>query len=1155
MNHSWISIQFPKQSVGVVSWINLHGCSRGVAIAEAARQFDGIVFLIVPDMLSASRLENELRFFSAEPILIFPDWEILPYDSFSPHQDIVSERLQTLSQLPFLKKCIVIVSIATLMHRLPPKDFVGTQAIWIKKNQAIHQDQFRMQMASCGYSCVSEVSSHGEFAIRGSIIDLFPMGAEKPYRIDLFDDEIETIRTFDPDTQRSIEKIDEIKLLPAHEFSLDEKSIDRFRKNFREQFDVNPIRCQMYEDVSAGKHVPGLEYYLSLFFDETKSLLDYLPEKTLIIRDGDIFEQADQFLKSVNIRYDQLSHDVTRPILKPEKIFLTKELLFSAFKSFPNIKMIEESQSTADENKTGVLYAKTELLPKIDFDHKLKQPLARLEQFLSKQSQKILFCAETLGRREALLDLLNTIQIHPQKIESWPLFLSSTKRICITVAPIDLGSMTNEFIIIPETEIFGERIYQRRRRQKRKVEAEQIVQHLSELNIGDPVVHVDHGVGRYQGLQTITIDEKTDEYLVILYAHDDKLYVPVSSLNLISRYSSVDVEHAPLHALGGSVWEKQKEKAQKRIRDVAAELLDIYAKRAARQGFQFEKRDEHYLAFAESFPFEETPDQETAILAVISDMESAKPMDRLICGDVGFGKTEVAMRAAFIAVHSGKQVCILTPTTLLAHQHIENFKNRFADWPISIEELSRFETKKEQEIVLKKLIEGRTDIVIGTHRLIQEDVQFKNLGLLIIDEEHRFGVHQKEKLKSLRSEVDILTLTATPIPRTLNMSLSGIRDLSIIATPPEKRLSIKTFLYENNDELMREAIQRELLRGGQVYVLHNKVEDIERFAQAIQTLVPDARVGFAHGQMHERALEKVMSDFYHRRFNVLICTTIIETGIDIPTANTMIIDRADKFGLAQLHQLRGRVGRSHHQAYCYLMVPSKKALTKDAEKRLDAIKMHEDLGAGFVLAMHDMEIRGAGEFLGEEQSGQIQAIGFDLYMEMLEKAVHALKSGQKIDFEAPLHHPVEMDLGLAAIIPENYLPDVHSRLILYKRISNAKDSQTLEDIRVEMIDRFGLLPAETKRLFEIAALKLKAAKIGIIKIKSRAEECVIEFNEAPNVDSVEIIQLIQTQPKKYQLTGKNKLKIKFDEQQKTDIIGFLTECVDSWYFCSTIDED
>jgi transcription-repair coupling factor (superfamily II helicase) len=712
------------------------------------------------------------------------------------------------------------------------------------------------------------------------------------------------------------------------------------------------------------------------------------------------------------------------------------------------------------------------------------------------------------------------------------------------VAPIEQGVVTDEFIIIPETEIFGERIYQRRKRQKRKSEAEQIVQHLAELNVGDPVVHIEHGVGRYQGLQTITVDQKTDEYLVIEYANNDKLYVPVSSLNLISRYSSVDVEHAPLHHLGGSTWEKQKEKAQNRIRDVAAELLDIYARRAAREGFQFKKRDEQYLAFAESFPFEETPDQETAILGVIADMESAKPMDRLVCGDVGFGKTEVAMRAAFMAVHSGKQVAVLVPTTLLAHQHVENFKNRFADWPITVESLSRFETKKEQDVVLEKLAKGQIDIVIGTHRLIQSDVSFKNLGLIIIDEEHRFGVHQKEKLKSLRSEVDILTLTATPIPRTLNMAFSGIRDLSIIATPPERRLSVKTFVHENNEELTREAIQRELMRGGQVYVLHNKVEDIERFTENIQKLIPDARVGFAHGQMHERELERVMGDFYHRRFNVLVCTTIIETGIDIPTANTMIIDRADKFGLAQLHQLRGRVGRSHHQAYCYLMIPSKKALTKDAEKRLDAIRMHEDLGSGFTLATHDMEIRGAGEFLGEEQSGQMQAIGFDLYMEMLEKAVNALKAGKKIDFETPLHHPIEIDLGMPAIIPENYLPDVHARLILYKRISSAKDSEALEDLRVEMIDRFGLLPEQTKNLFEIAELKLKAAKLGIVKIKGANEGCIIEFNEKPNVDPSKIINLIQTQSKKYQLAGKNKLKIKFDERQKTSIIYRMGEFFD-----------
>jgi transcription-repair coupling factor (superfamily II helicase) len=1108
---------------------NLPGSSLALVISNIAREQRGVVLVITNDMLSANRLEQALEFFAPEmPLLSFPDWETLPYDSFSPHQDIVSQRLLTLSRLPSLTQGILIVSITTLLQRVAPQQYIAGSSFNLNKGDKINLADMRRRLEHSGYRCVNQVIEHGEFAVRGSILDLFPTGSALPYRIDLFDDEVDTLRTFDPDTQRSHETVEKINLLPAREFPLTDAAITHFRQNWREQFAGNPAACPIYQDVSQGFAPAGVEYYLPLFFDNTEMLLDYLPGNSMIVRVENIEQQGERFWTEINERYEQNRHDITRPILTPNKIYLPLNDLFGALKQFNQIYLQTEPYAEG----AGKINFNTQKLPDLTLNYKAEQPLNSLANYLQQApDHRVLFCAESAGRREVLNDLLKNIHIQLAPINSWQEFLQGQQTIGITVAPLEQGVMLPDLkmIIIAEPELFGQQVMQKRRRRIKSFDSDAIVRNLAELNLGSPVVHLDHGVGRYVGLQTINVGDVLREFVTLEYANNDKLYVPVASLHLISRYSGVDMEHAPINRLGTDQWEKAKRKAAEQVSDVAAELLDVYARRAARKGHAFTKPDNNYAAFAAGFPFEETPDQQQAINEVLADMASEKPMDRLICGDVGFGKTEVAMRAAFMAVHDGRQVAILVPTTLLAQQHYQTFKDRFADWPVQIEVVSRFRTAQEQKNILEKVQLGAVDILIGTHKLIQKDVKFHNLGLLIIDEEHRFGVQQKEKLKALRSEVDILTMTATPIPRTLNMAMSGLRELSIIATPPARRLSIKTFVRERNTSLIREAIMRELLRGGQIYFLHNEVQTIEKIANEIAALVPEARVGIAHGQMHERELERVMADFYHNRFNVLVCTTIIETGIDVPSANTIIIDRADKFGLAQLHQLRGRVGRSHHQAYAYLMTPNKKSMTADALKRLDAISSLEDLGAGFTLATHDLEIRGAGELLGEEQSGNMQAIGFSLYMELLDRAVAALKSGKMPDLTKSFEQGAEIDLQMTALIPEDYLPDVHTRLMLYKRIASAADEEALRDLQVEMIDRFGLLPQPVKNLFAVTELKLTSKPLGIRKIEVSANGGRIEFTEKPNIDPTKIIKLIQTQSKIYKLDSKQRLHFTWPE--------------------------
>ncbi|MGD8885206.1 MAG: transcription-repair coupling factor, partial [Gammaproteobacteria bacterium] len=952
----------------------------------------------------------------------------------------------------------------------------------------------------------------------------FPMGSRVPYRIELFDDEIETIRTFDAENQRSVKKVEQVQLLPAREFPLTQHSIAHFRQSFRAAFEGDPNKSTIYRDISNGMAPPGIEYYLPLFFEHTATVFDYLPDNSILCLVNDAKQATDNFWNEVQERYEQRRYDNQRPILPPSEVFLRSNELFEHFGRYPRIDI----QSFKREDQADAYNFDTATLPAITVDARAAQPAQKLVDFVTEFDGKILFAAESTGRRETLVELLQNNGIRVNPTDSWQSFVAGRDSAAITIAPLEKGLLLEDgsIAVIAEPQIFGEQVLQQRRRRKAKQrDPDLIIKNLVELEEGSPVVHEDHGVGRYLGLQKISAGGVEQEFLTLQYADNDKLYVPVASLHLISRYTGASPEAAPLHKLGSSQWEKAKRKARERVRDVAAELLDIYARREARQGVRYKIEKDPYQAFVSAFPFEETPDQVDAIQGVISDLQSDQPMDRLVCGDVGFGKTEVAMRAAFIAVENGKQVAMLVPTTLLAQQHYENFKDRFADWPVHIESLSRFRTNKDQEKVVKGLKDGTIDIVIGTHKLIQENIKYKQLGLVIIDEEHRFGVRQKERFKALRSEVDLLTLTATPIPRTLNMSLSGMRDLSIIATAPARRLAIKTFVNQWNDVTIQEACRREMRRGGQVFFLHNQVETIDKTARQIQELLPDASVEIAHGQMRERELERVMADFYHQRFNILVCTTIIETGIDVPNANTIVINRADRFGLAQLYQLRGRVGRSHHQAYAYLLVPPRNAMTADAVKRLEAIESMEDLGTGFTLATHDLEIRGSGELLGEEQSGQMQEIGFTMYMELLERAVKALKSGQQPELEKPLDHGAEVDLSTPALIPDDYLADIHTRLIMYKRIANAENEEGLRELQVEMIDRFGLLPDAAKNLFAVTGFKLKATPLGIRKIEVGAEGGRIIFNEQPDIDPMTVINLIQKQPNIYKMDGTNKLRI------------------------------
>ncbi|ASY78433.1 transcription-repair coupling factor [Pectobacterium polaris] len=1117
----------------------LTGAACAVECAEIIERHAGLVVLIAPDMQNALRLRDEIQQFTDQHVTTLPDWETLPYDSFSPHQEIISTRLSTLYQLPNMTRGVLILPVNTLMQRICPHSFLHGHALVLKKGQRLSRDKLRSQLEQAGYRSVDQVMEHGEYATRGALLDLFPMGSEEPYRIDFFDDEIDSLRLFDVDTQRTLNEVPHINLLPAHEFPTDKTAIELFRSQWREQFEVRRDAEHIYQQVSKGVWPAGIEYWQPLFFSEPlPSLFSYFPTNTLIVNTGNIEQSAERFWQDIQQRFESRRVDPMRPLLPSDSLWLRVDGLFTELKAWPRVQLRTD---TLPEKAANVNLAYLPL-PELAIQHQQKSPLDALRRFIEQFEGQIIFSVESEGRRETLQELLARIKLNPTLINTLEQAQERGTYLIIGASEHGFIDTLRQRALICESDLLGERVSRRRQDSRRTINTDTLIRNLAELRPGQPVVHLEHGVGRYAGLTTLEAGGIKAEYLILTYAGEDKLYVPVSSLHLISRYAGGADENAPLHKLGGDAWSRARQKAAERVRDVAAELLDIYAQRAAKSGFAFKHDKTQYQLFCESFPFETTPDQAQAINAVLSDMCQPLAMDRLVCGDVGFGKTEVAMRAAFLAVENHKQVAVLVPTTLLAQQHFDNFRDRFANWPVKIEMISRFRSAREQTQVLKETQEGKVDILIGTHKLLQSDVHWRDLGLLIVDEEHRFGVRHKERIKAMRADVDILTLTATPIPRTLNMAMSGMRDLSIIATPPARRLAVKTFVREYDNLVVREAILRETLRGGQVYYLYNDVENIEKATQRLAELVPEARIAIGHGQMRERELERVMNDFHHQRFNVLVCTTIIETGIDIPSANTIIIERADHFGLAQLHQLRGRVGRSHHQAYAYLLTPNPKAMSTDAQKRLEAIASLEDLGAGFALATHDLEIRGAGELLGDDQSGQMTSVGFSLYMELLESAVEALKAGREPSLEDLINSQTDVELRLPALLPDDFIPDVNTRLSLYKRIASAKTTAELDELKVELIDRFGLLPDASRYLLQIAALRQQAQALGIRRIEGNEKGGFIEFSEQNRVDPSHLIGLLQRDPGTYRLDGPTRLKFMkdlSDRPQRIEFIGSL----------------
>ncbi len=1119
----------------------LVGSSDAALIAESALRYRhdfSVMVIFCAQAQEAQRLLEEIPAFAPQlRTRLLPDWEILPYDHFSPHQDLVSERLATLYELLNGSCDIVLVPVTTALQRLGPPEFLSGHTFFFSQGDKLNEAALKLQLQQAGYDPVSAVMRPGEYSIRGGLIDLFPMGSNLPYRLDLFGDEIEQIRAFDPDTQRSLYPVKEVRLLPGHEFPFNDQARTAFRSHWREVFEGDPTRCSIYKDANLGIPSAGIESYLPLFFEEQSTLFDYFPrsgDPVWIISTGDIEESIRSFWKDTQSRYEFLKHDLDRPILAPKALFLDVDEFFSTAK--PHARLALDSHDSKDAQFLPV--------PDIAVHRRDADPIARLRALVANGKNRVLICSDSAGRKESirqLLDESNSVAgqdgkplylLKPEGFENVADFIKSDALFGLVTSPLFNGFSwpAQKLIVVTEAELFTSTARQRRKgKGTESADPDMLFKDLSELKIGDPVVHAEHGIGRYQGLVLLNLAQPKEapifeEFLHLQYAGEATLYVPVQQLQMVTRYAGSDPDSAPLHQLGSGQWDKAKRKAAQQIRDTAAELLGLYAARAIRKGHAFEFSAHDYAAFAESFGFEETPDQANAIAAVIGDMTSGTPMDRLVCGDVGFGKTEVALRASFVAVMGGKQVAILAPTTLLAEQHVATWKDRFADWPVRIVELSRFKTTKEINTALAEIARGEADIIIGTHKLLSKETQFANLGLVIVDEEHRFGVRQKDALKALRAEVDILTLTATPIPRTLGMAMEGLREFSIIATAPQKRLAIKTFVRREGDGVIREAVLREIKRGGQVYFLHNEVETIENRKHALQELIPEASISVAHGQMHERELESVMRDFVTQRTNILLCTTIIETGIDVPTANTIIMHRADKFGLAQLHQLRGRVGRSHHQAYAYLLVPDPEALSKQAQLRLNAIQAMEELGSGFYLAMHDLEIRGAGEVLGDKQSGEIHEIGFQLYTEMLNRAVKALRSGKEPDLLSPLQATTDVNLGVPALLPEDYCPDVHERLSLYKRFAGCHDFSELMGLREELVDRFGDLPDQAKSFYETHRLRLEMTGFGIKKIDATPASIQIQFIPNPPIDPLKIIQLIQSS-KFIQLNGQDKLKI------------------------------
>lgn len=1077
--------------------------------------------IVTADANDAQRLLDEIAFFAPElRCALFPDWETLPYDTFSPHQDLISERLATLWRILQREADVVLIPASTALYRVAPPSFLAGYTFQFSVKQKLDEARLKAQLTLAGYNHVTQVVSPGEYAVRGGLIDLFPMGSAVPYRVDLFDDEVDSIRTFDPDTQRSLYPVPEVRLLPGREFPMDDDARARFRSRWRELLEGDPTRSRIYKDMGNGVATAGIEYYLPLFFEQTATVFDYLGEKSTLVLHGELEPAFQRFWQDTRDRYRLVQGDPERPVLPPEALFLNAEQFYTRANEHPQLALRSNAQDVEDS-------AVFQKLPDLSVVRGAEEPLARLKQHAERSPNQVLVLAESAGRRESLLDFLRASQLTLPAFESLAEFMASDEKLGIATAPLASGfSWVEEAVdLVTETELFATTSTVRRRRKQEQVsDVEALIKDLSELNVGDPVVHAQHGIGRYKGLVNLDLGQGSTEFLHLAYAGDATLYVPVSQLHLISRYTGVGADEAPLHKLGSGQWEKAKRKAAEQVRDSAAELLNLYARRAARQGHAFRFSPQDYEAFANDFGFEETADQNAAIHAVIQDMVSPHPMDRLVCGDVGFGKTEVALRAAFIAVTGGKQVAFLAPTTLLAEQHFQTLVDRFSKWPVKVAEMSRFRSTKEINTALKGLEEGSIDIVVGTHKLLAQSTKFKNLGLLIIDEEHRFGVRHKEAIKAMRAEVDVLTLTATPIPRTLGMALEGLRDLSVIATAPQRRLAIKTFVRSESNGVIREAVLRELKRGGQVYFLHNEVETIQNRREALERLLPEARIAVAHGQMPERDLERVMREFVQQRFNVLLCSTIIETGIDVPTANTIVMARADKFGLAQLHQLRGRVGRSHHQAYAYLMVPDVESLTKQAAQRLEAIQAMEELGSGFYLAMHDLEIRGAGEVLGENQSGNMLEVGFQLYNEMLSEAVRSLKAGKEPDLLAPLSVTTEINLHAPALLPNDYCGDVHLRLSFYKKLATARNVDQIDRLLEEIVDRFGKLPPQAQTLIDVHRLRVLARPYGVVKVDAAPTVIHITFKPNPPVEPLAIIQLVQKN-KHIKLAGNDKLRI------------------------------
>jgi len=1109
------------------------GSADAWLLAHLAQQSNDPLVILCANPIDANRLCDEIALFGPTlNVCPLPDWETLAYDRFSPHEELISTRLRTLYALSQQSVDVLIVPVSTALYRTAPPAFLAAYSFYFKQHERLNAKQLREQILKANYTHVDQVRAAGEFSIRGGIIDIFPMGSAVPYRLDLFDDEIEGIQAFDIDTQRSIYPVNEVQLLPGREFPFDDEARNTFRAQFRAHFEGDPSRALPYKEVGEGIAFAGIEYYLPLFFEQTASLFDYLSDDSIIVTHGAVDQSIDDFFNETNSRYEFLQHDPERPILPPSQLFLNDEQFFSRLKSFRRLDL--RTPTEGDE------HPEFSPAPNVAVARRADDPLHALRKQLENPTERMILCADSLGRRETLLQMLQENNLPPDALpNSLDEALTLDAHFILVQAYIDQGFHVNDLqlSLITENNLYPQQTRTRRRgRREERTDLESMIRDLSELRIGDPVVHQEHGIGRYQGLVEMDLGEGPVELLHLQYADEATLYVPVAQLHVISRYTGADHEGAPLHQLGSGQWEKARRRAAKQARDTAAELLALYAQRAARAGQVFKVPRQDYDAFSEGFGFEPTVDQEAAIEAVINDMQGSQPMDRLVCGDVGFGKTEIALRAAFVAVANGYQVAILCPTTLLVEQHTQTFADRFAQWPVNIGELSRFKTAKESRATINGLKDGSIDIVIGTHALLSKNVHFKNLGLLIIDEEHRFGVRQKERIKALRAEVDVLTLTATPIPRTLGMSLEGIRDLSVIATAPERRLAVKTFVRREDSSIIREALLRELKRGGQAYFLHNEVETIFNRRDRLEELLPEARIAVAHGQMPERELEQVMRDFYQRRYNVLLCTTIIETGLDVPSANTIVIHRADRLGLAQLHQLRGRVGRSHHQAYAYLLIPDEQAITPQAQKRLEAIEQMDTLGAGFFLAMNDLEIRGAGEILGDQQSGDIHDVGFSMFNDMLNAALKSLKSGQdsdETDLLSTFDQQTEINLRAPALLPADYCADVNARLGFYKKLAHAQDNERITDIQEELVDRYGPLPTYAHNLMQLHRLRLRAEALGIVSLDVQEEQMIIEFDAQPTVDPMQLIELVQSN-RGIRFDGPEKLRISFDQPKDID---------------------